>query len=790
MNSANQGGFDKKGLLALAEKIVTANQGTINILKNTPLCNLKTVQRNAKNLKDPAPLQSMIAVISTKYPLSVDSAKAAKYNLPSHLLDKNDAHQYGRRRCKMEAVGWFLEHVPVPNDDIKRAVDILFRAKREEVKAHYEIPWARSTIRFGKTCLLRQLVPTQEVVFKVPLHQRVEYLMTALMPHLSIMYPSLDPAVVEELKVLTNLNLDSKLTIQSQLRILLNMMDSKPRYMPALPEYPHTVNRARYTIASANHLIVVPVEAVKSQGLYTEILIQVGKVCWYLLDGGKQREEIREVLQCCTFRGVVFHNLLSDQVDTANIYLKLLFAVMGLPIFVEKIVRGFNFTPIDGDVKQEIHRNKAGRAYACYIGKEKIQVRGEGFIANVTRFEDTISRIVLQKCDYNIFVRALAAICVYLKIGFSRSYARNIREMEHETFEGALENPGRYLGMSTAELQQAWSSSRGHDKIAFEDYIEPTPRMQKEAQIWRTSLRVQGGQDFKVQRPTVYPLLPLEFRCTRSMFNDFMAPPRMLSSKIAYYVYGNNYAIMMEKASRQDWNWLNQCIMEGIEPPLRIQVALNARYAFDAIRDTPGLRHYQAYLYCLSHYREQITGVVAQNVEFRFYNSLKLSLYLTTPDAAIVEGEFRIAGSAIARYSEGEFTDVVPIFLRGFRLLENYDGPARVTSITRAIELTPQLPAGAVIKVFLFGREYCLERDLYFDLAVQRTIAVRTTNANLPTALLNLIALNKRVHDEAEISTIPIKRARVDEQREKTPEVEDTIGEDSDIDADINLEDW
>nr|QRW42587.1 MAG: polymerase PB2 [Guadeloupe mosquito quaranja-like virus 1]QRW42588.1 MAG: polymerase PB2 [Guadeloupe mosquito quaranja-like virus 1]QRW42589.1 MAG: polymerase PB2 [Guadeloupe mosquito quaranja-like virus 1]QRW42590.1 MAG: polymerase PB2 [Guadeloupe mosquito quaranja-like virus 1]UGO48656.1 MAG: polymerase PB2 [Palmetto orthomyxo-like virus] len=789
MTSENQGGFDKKGLLALAEKIISANQGTIDILKDTPVCNLKTVQRNAKNLKDPAPLQSMIAVIGTKYPLSVDSAKAAKHGIPLHFLDRDDAHQFGRRRCKLEAVPWFLENMATPDEGIKEAIDILFRAKKAEVQAHYSVPWRESRVRFGKTCLQRQLVPTQEVVFKVPHNQRVEYLMTALMPHLSIMYPSLDPTIVKELKVLSNLRLESKLTIQSQLRILLDLMDPKMRYMPALPEYPHSVNRVRYVYASGNHLILVPVTASRDKGIYTEILTLVGKVCWYLLNNKRSPEEIRAVLQCCTFRGVSLLVIVHEEVDTINMYLKLLFAVMGLPIYVEKVVRGYTFTPISGNMRQELTRNSAGTRYASYIGTEKVQVRGEGFIANVTRHEDVITRIVLQRCDFNIFLRALAAISVYIKIGFHTSKARSIRAMEEETFEGATKDPAKYLRMSREEIKTAWKKDTGYRKIAFEEYIEPTPKAQKYVTVEGTTIHVKGGQDFNVQKPRIYPLLPIEFRCQRSLLNDFMSPPVMLRSKIAYYVHEGNFAEMMRRAQADDWNWLNECIMEGVEPTQRIQVAVNARYAFRVVMEQQGFRHYLAYLYCLCHYRVPIAGEVAQDIEFRFYNSLRLSLYLTTPDATMVDGEFRIAGSVIARYEEGVFTSLIPIFLRGYRLLENYDGPFKITSVPRAAELAPNLKPGSVLKVFLFGREYFLERDLFFELSVQRTIAVRTSNINLPSALLNLISLNKRVHDEADISTVPVKKPRCEEVAGSDSDVEDVGYDIQDLDEDIELDD-
>ncbi|ASA47421.1 PB2 [Aedes alboannulatus orthomyxo-like virus] len=777
--------FDKKSLLLLASKILNANQGTLDILKKTPICNLKTVQRNSKNIKDPAPLQSMIATISTKFPISVDAQKAKECKIPSIYLDRNDSHQYGRRRCSLEAIGWYLDRLAIPDPGVAKAIELLFKTKREEVAEHYGVDWYRAIVRFGTVHLSRQLVYTQKVLFEVPMSQRTEYLMAAVMPSLTIQYSSLDSSIISELRSLASLRIDAMLKLQSQLRLLLDYMDPKPRYLPALPDYPMSVNKVRYVYASANHLVQVPTTTARAQGNYHDFLQRLGEAVWHLLKGGEHYASIELALSSASFRGVNLQTIVDDEAESNNIYTKLLFAVMRRHITLEKKVRGFEFMQIRGEVIQEASKNLARVKFMRYFGSETIQVKGPGFIARVSRTDDAIVRIVTQKCDHEIFKRALAAVASYMKIGFTESRKRSIFAMSNETFEKALADPPGVLKMTKIEYRDAWKDYQGGGKIVFEDYVEAVPRERREALVEGCSLKVPGVQVFDITAPRNYPILPIEFRNNTNLFIDFLAPGKRLTSKIRYYISRNHFQEMMDKVNSDDFNWQNYSIYVGVPDAHKVAIAASARAALKTLMGHTTLRALIAYLYCFCHYPKRVYGEIQDDLRFRWYNTLDLTLYMSSGDATIRDGLVTVAGEGIGAMPPSDLDSIIPVLLPGFRLIMDNTLPAKVMSLNRANDLGKTMPQGARIKVFLFGKDHVFERTDRHRLDVLKTLSTRIKDRTLPEGLLNLVNLSKRAHDAAEVSTIPVKQPRLEEEDSEQSLMEAWDDSDGEIDDDL-----
>lgn len=151
----------------------------------------------------------------------------------------------------------------------------------------------------------------------------------------------------------------------------------------------------------------------------------------------------------------------------------------------------------------------------------------------------------------------------------------------------------------------------------------------------------------------------------------------------------------------------------------------------------------------------------------------------------ITEGELIIMGKAVDVTPMELYEASLPILLPGYRLLQNYSEPFRIMSLNRAQDLERQLPVGSVIKVILFGKDYIFERNDSHRIDVSRTIAVRMGNQELPETLLRLVTLNKRLHDEADIATIPAKRVRADEDNREAFMGFDDLGAEVELDYDV-----
>nr|QYW05796.1 MAG: polymerase PB2 [Orthomyxoviridae sp.] len=295
--------YNKQVLLALCKKLKEASPRAIEILRTQPLCNLKMVQRKAKNVKDPNPLASMMSTISMKYPISVDVERARDINMPTHFLHDADAHQHGRVLCKLEAVEWYINNATLPSENIKKAIDVLYEGKREQVRFFYSFNWESAHVRYGVTYIQRQLINMQEVNVSIPRHLKTDYIMAVLMPQYILDYGQLSPSVLTHLEKIRDLTLVSKMTIQSQLRILLNTLDSKPRYVPCLPNETVKVNRIRHSFASSMYVIHVSKTHLTKDSTHKDLVNKLGQAIHILLSRKEDHKKMYNYLCQATFEG-------------------------------------------------------------------------------------------------------------------------------------------------------------------------------------------------------------------------------------------------------------------------------------------------------------------------------------------------------------------------------------------------------------------------------------------------------------------------------------------------------
>lgn len=95
--------------MRLCNNILAAPKKTIEILRNTPLCDTKGVKRASRDVKHPNPLSSTMATMSQKYPITINKERAIRYKVPEELyLKVEDNHIGGRLLCRKEAVDWWV----------------------------------------------------------------------------------------------------------------------------------------------------------------------------------------------------------------------------------------------------------------------------------------------------------------------------------------------------------------------------------------------------------------------------------------------------------------------------------------------------------------------------------------------------------------------------------------------------------------------------------------------------------------------------------------------------------
>ncbi|KAF5202652.1 Pb2 [Thalictrum thalictroides] len=146
--------------MSTVKQVLEFSKLAAELCRETPVANLRAVRRSAKNTKDPSPLSSTIITINTKYPISVDRVKARRYGIPAEFLaPSNDAHQFGRQLCKIEAVDWWVDNAAEPNDDLQNLVRLLYSQHTKDATDYYGIDWRETHIVLCQSHLKGVLFP-------------------------------------------------------------------------------------------------------------------------------------------------------------------------------------------------------------------------------------------------------------------------------------------------------------------------------------------------------------------------------------------------------------------------------------------------------------------------------------------------------------------------------------------------------------------------------------------------------------------------------------------------------
>nr|UQS95348.1 MAG: PB2 [Byreldi virus] len=750
-------------------------------MRNTPLCNLKTVQRRAKNIKDSNPLSSMQASFSLMYPISVDVVKAKNCGIPRQFLSEADTHNHGRRLCKIGAIEWYVDNAAATSESTDKAIDVLYRAKRKEVKEHYENPWSSSSVRFGTVKLIRQMVPTREVSFKVPSANRKAYLLATMMPDLTIDYGNLDPVILEELATLRDLNLDAKLAIQSQLRILMNMMDPKFRYMPCVDGWLPDMNRCRYVYASDHHMIVMPPSHVQRRVDYTDFLINLGSAIHFLLANGWKADRLKQDLLESTFRGVSMRVVLESEQETKHPYHKLCLAIAGIEIEDYKMIDDFSFVSVSGNVVNALRVNAGGCKMGYYVGEERVQIKNNEMMGLFRRSDDTLYGMSVTKCSTITLKRALVAIAVFLKKGFLRSKQQRMRNIIEECRSRYSQAPWEVVGMEKSTWTATAIKGINHENLKFVDQMEETIRRKYKANIVDSSIMLENGKVIELGDKPRATTLPEEFKSTAHSFRHFVAPKLRLFYRIQFYLDRKNRDKLYSNIKNSIFCWENQSIMSGINAVDRPRIAGIARsWISQGIQsDLPA--EFLAFWYCFAGGNKISFEEGETDSSFVWFSTYKIDLNMNEGTCVLNENKLQIMGFLVRPHTI-LLDKVAQVFLPGYKLVTEEVEEPLVMTYKKAIKNIKKIRHGTYIKIFLFGMGFTFVRDGGHQISVSKTMAVRMSNLKLPVTLRNML---KRPLDDSETDPGegPSKLPRLDSS------VDLTLGLDDDDDFDFDCED-
>nr|APG77877.1 polymerase PB2 [Jingshan Fly Virus 1]APG77899.1 PA [Jingshan Fly Virus 1] len=755
---------NKRILLNLCQKIIKAKKETVEVLRNQPLCNLKMVQRKAKNIKDPNPLSSMMSTISTKFPISVDVEKARKIEMPKELLSSPDAHQYGRVMCKLEAIEWYLEKAEIPSEDVKKAIDVLYHNKRIEVSQYFSFNWRKATIVPGPTFINRMVINTQDPLVQIPNNQKTDYIMACLMPEFILNYDQLSPVVMNQLKSIRDLKLVSKMTIQSQLRLLINSLNPKPRCVPCLSESNIIINRMRHAFASSNYRIRVSHSIMGEKTSNKPVFESIGKALYMALREGCNPRKLYIRLREAEYNGEPLLMLVEREPDLEGTYVNYFLVFMNYPVLISSQIEGFRFIPTEGVAQSQRAMTIYNTPFIIYIGEEQIQIQSP-YIRGFFRHNATsILGINLTKSDKNTTKAALCAIAEYCRFNFNFMQGKNIREIKRNARNYYSLKPWEIIGVN----QDDWNSVLKHEskgKLKFEEEIEIMPGNKQQGTIEKEKIRFKTGHVVTVNPPLEKPMFTQNLVIRGIEFSDFDVPKRRLTTKLEYFVFNIN--LVKEYISKGIFNWLNKSMMDGVPGPQRVAVATAAQSVLINSYQEEVSPLLLAFLYLFA--GEDIKNVNPNIVinDFTWFNNFQVSFTFDKGIFKFVDQWIMLFDKKFQPAKQEEVDKYLPCFLTGYSFLNCQDETREFKSVEHLRNKESEIRSGTLFNISLFGRTYLVRRDPIAKYALKKTIMrnmASVSTQGVLEAMLRISRIQKRSGDQLEEPGCS-KKARLIEER-------------------------
>jgi len=743
-HNANSLEDKKKVLMSTVRQILGFSKLAADLCRETPVANLRAVRRSAKNTKDPSPLSSTMITISTKYPISVDKAKARRYKVPNKFLAPiNDAHQYGRQLCKIEAVSWWVENAESPSEDLRNLIRLLYSQHSKDVSDYYGINWAATNIVLGPVTFERRPVPTQTPLVEVAPAKRQELLVSMLCPDSIIRHSDLPQYQVEKFRELAMARIDSKMALAPQYRILLDCLNPKVRVAPVVPNASDRTMKMRHAICQSNFTIRGPIEfdsSSESKEMHDHLMSVCSAIHHRLQTGSPDLiPDAKIALSTTTILGVPLLEFLREN-NSNNESIKLCKALAGYEVGMESKMYDIDFTPIPADVTSTTKQNAAGFTYKVYLGLETVYFRRGGMAGFFVHNGEVLCKIVTNYTDLSELRSVLKIVAVYIKWGFAETDTKNKRSIYNAVMARVSRNPWSLILCNKSEYSNLIRKLNTHPKAEHKVgilEIEPATTVHKPppvAVVYKhpNSLIVPHGNQSLTLTAPERPIISDLVNTDEKFLMDFLTPIKLLERKLSYYL--SISPLLIEYVESGIFNEDNNIITKYIARDQRKRVSYTARNLCQALlNEGVGSHAWNNTCFCF-YYMFAGTPIVdagmitpimsfkwAQtlNIDFNFQEGImhySNSMYVLNNKPVGVEKENAIdtgflMGEALAGYSLSQIVTPSLTYKTAKWLDSN----------------SSKVKDGAEFKTFIGGTLFKATRNSSRKMALEKTMSTRTS---------------------------------------------------------------
>nr|QGA87319.1 polymerase PB2 [Culex orthomyxo-like virus] len=770
----------KKRLLMIAKSIVQTSPGARKILRKVPICNLRQISKEAKNLKDPNPLMSTMNSVSQKYPISVDKRKAKIAGLPREFLHESDTHQSGRQLCKMDAIKWFIENGPQPTEGVAKSVGILFKYKESQVLEYHSWNWDAARLYFGEQALERRWVQTRTPLVEISRAKKNLYVIAALFPENIVNWRNIDKGILEQIADLRSLTMDAKLPIINQIRLLSTMLDPVTRMLPILPELLEATYPIRHAFASPTHVIKVPRRKGREEIDSDDIGGTFGQVVAWLLHRRVTPESILAEMKDVKVNGISARQI-AMTCRGSDVWLNTFRTLFEVQCPLQKEVRGCMFYPQQGSPTSRAERNAAGVRFYSYQGREEVEAYYMKKSFSFVRYGALLlSAKIPNRASRSEVVGFLARLAVFMKWGFSTSRQTSIRLMERETFDNVTSKPWLFLSDRTHVVtkQQFDEAARLYRQIGPLEFTSEqatsTPKMVS-SYFSGTTIHFAGGAKIQVGLPRNYPCFPLGTETRGYMMGFFQTPLRRLKTLIHFYLVPANYRTLIRSIHNNQFEWENEGVRAATVGERKEAIHATARALL--IRMTANLelqdRRFIAMIYCFASSTDVVLAPTQFVYCFQWAMTVSIDFRLNSGAVQLHEGLLKVNGEPVVLTREEVRMTQLVHFAPGWRIIEEPE--TRVPMKPFSYLCADRAREGDVVKVSIYSRELFLIKDHHASgskaATIQRQLLVHHSMSHNPGTHPLLERTKRPAEDDLEEG--PSQRQRLESQDDDGDEEEE-----------------
>lgn len=544
------------------------------------LINIKLIEKSARSKKDPSPITSAMSTMGLKYPISVEIKKARDYKIPVYLLmkgkDGEDKHTHGRVLCKKEAVDWWVAESRIPSENVQAAIRVLYDQCTKEVERYFSIKWEDAKIKFGPPIIERKYVRTKAPIFEVPKSIQNSLIKESLFPHLTIPDYRITPKMRQDAKELIDLTLEGKMTLSSQIRILMTNLDPKVRCLPMIPGSAESVANMKHAICHTNMVLtdlVIVDKTKKNRDTMTLMMTALTSIIYEAKKFNWDLETIKKVADSFLIQGSTIEEILTTLGSENSPEIKFARALYGLPDTLEFTRDGFVTCPLLSPTRMILAKTASGVRFQYNGNEEKVNFKYGDIKGNFSHSNCLLLSATMNYTTLRDLISTLSEIAIHIKWEFIHAKKRGRLEIHEEIKRKVTKKPWELIYSNEKTFNETkWGKTENVmcGNLVINENAEYSVSGKIALKISRNLNIVLEGTNQEIEttvEKSRRKCYTNDIICKRGKMLAYFTFKEMVRYRYSYFL--ENWKTVERRVRNGDFKWENEYVMPYLEKKAR-----------------------------------------------------------------------------------------------------------------------------------------------------------------------------------------------------------------------------